>query len=185
MSQRRATRRGRPLKFGRPARSVTVTLPEDDLATLRARNRDVGRAIVSLVRGTGAPPDTDAPAVVVHQSDGRAVIVVDPVPALRRLDGIELISVGDPHRALIAFKGGISVAQFELLVQDLLDSPHLPARDHSVVSQLVAILRDARRRPGVRLSEAAIIVIEGTRASRARGAVGKTRRRTDPGKVAQ
>jgi len=45
--------RGRPKKYGRPARAVTVTLPEDILATLNAADTDLGRAIVKLVERRG------------------------------------------------------------------------------------------------------------------------------------
>lgn len=44
-----ASRRGRPRKYGRPARAVTVTLPEETLARLSAIHADVGSAIVHLV----------------------------------------------------------------------------------------------------------------------------------------
>lgn len=163
------TRRGRPLKFGRPARSITLTLPEDAITHLRARNRDLGQAVVALVDGTEAV--ASAPAVVVHQSDDRAVIVVRPVDALRRLRGVDLISLDNPHRALIAFTAGMTIAEFELQVQDLLDDPSLAADDRAVVSALSTILRDARRTPDVRLSCATIIVLEGRAAPKARGTV--------------
>jgi len=45
--------RGRPKKYGRPARAVTVTLPEDILATLNAADTDLGRAIVKFVERRG------------------------------------------------------------------------------------------------------------------------------------
>ena len=44
--------RGRPSKYGRPARAVTVTLPEDILDRLSAVHTDVGSAIVNLVERT-------------------------------------------------------------------------------------------------------------------------------------
>ena len=50
--------RGRPSKYGRPARAVTVTLPEDVLARLTAVHADVGSAIVSLVEKS-APVRTE------------------------------------------------------------------------------------------------------------------------------
>jgi len=43
-----ATRRGRPRKFSRPARAVTLTLPEDTIATLRGIDRDLGRTVSSV-----------------------------------------------------------------------------------------------------------------------------------------
>jgi hypothetical protein len=166
----RRRERGRPLKFGRPARSVSVTLPDDVLDALRARNRDVGRAIVGLLPA-GSSAALEPRAVVLHQTGRRAVIVVRPVEALRRLPGVDLVSLGDPDRALIAFTDGMTVAAFELRVQDLLDGPPLPEDDAEVISQLAALLREVRRTAGRSLSEATIIVLEDARAPAARGAV--------------
>jgi hypothetical protein len=166
----KAARRGRPLKFGRPARSVTVTLPEDVLTALRARNRDVGRAIVDLLAGSAGRKAT-APSVVMHQNGRRSVIVVRPAEALRKLAGVELVSLGDPDRALIALTGGQTVSAFELQVQDLLEGPALPALDGTVVAQLAALLRQARRNAGRSLREASIIVMDDVRKPAARGTV--------------
>lgn len=171
----RAGRRGRPLKFGRPARSVTVTLPEDVLSALRARDRDLGSAIVAL-HASSSGESSLQPPIVLHQTGDRAVIVVRPVEALRRLPGVELVSLGDPNRALIALTGGLTVAAFELAVQDLLDSGTAEGGDAEVVAHLAAILRETRRTPGRSLSEATIIVLEGPRSRRARGAVSGARR---------
>jgi hypothetical protein len=167
------------LKFGRPARSVTITLPDDALAALRARNRDVGRAIVSLLPSASSEA-LGVRGVVLHQTGRRAVIVIRPVDALRRLPGVELVSLGDPDRALIAFTGGLTVPAFELRVQDLLDGPTLPPNDAEVVSQLAALLREVRRTAGRSLSEATIMVLEDAHTPEARGLVrGRGRSRSD------
>jgi hypothetical protein len=166
------------LKFGRPARSVTITLPDDALAALRARNRDLGRAIVSLLAGASRT-ERPAPRVVLHQTGRRAVIVVSPVEALRQLPGVELVSVGDPERALVAFRDGMTMPAFELRVQDLLDGPVLPAEEAEVISQLAALLREVRRTAGRSLSEATIVVLEDARLPVARSAV-RGRRRARP-----
>jgi len=155
----RPRRRGRPLKFGRPARSVTVTLPDDVINALRTHDRDVGRAIVGLLP-VASSPVTRPPAVALHKAGRRAVIVVRPVDALRQLSGVDLVSLGDPDRALIAFSEGMNAATFELRVQDLLESPSLPSDDAEVVSRLASLLREVRRKGGRALSEATIIVLE-------------------------
>lgn len=166
----RPRRRGRPLKFGRPARSVTITLPEDVLAALRARDRDIGRAIVGLLdSATSARPRP--PAVVLHQNGRRAVIVVRPVPALARLEGVDLVSLGDPDRALIALTEGLTEAAFELRVRDLLEGPALPADEAQVIAELAALLRRVRRTAGYSLAEETIMVLEDARAPEARGVV--------------
>ena len=41
-------RRGRPQKFGRPSRAVTLTLPEDVIAALGRVDDDLSRAIVRV-----------------------------------------------------------------------------------------------------------------------------------------
>ena len=116
------------MKFGRPARSITVTLPDDVVGALRARNRDIGRAIVALLAAESANAPIP-PSVVLHQTGNRAVIVVRPVDALSRLPGVQLVSLGDPDRSLIAFTAGMTVAAFELQVQDLLDGASLEETD--------------------------------------------------------
>jgi hypothetical protein len=42
-------RRGRPQKFSRPARTVTMTLPEDVIRALTELDSDLSRAVVRLV----------------------------------------------------------------------------------------------------------------------------------------
>ena len=88
------------------------------------------------------------------------VIVVRPIQSLRRIRGVELVSIGDQQRALIAFRGGLTAAQFELQIHDLLDDAHLPTDEAMVVHQLAAVLRDVRHSAKLRLSEATIMVID-------------------------
>ena len=167
---RTVRRRGRPLKFGRPAHSITLTLPDDVLMALRARNRDIGLAIVNLLAKASSAASA-SPAVVLHQTGRRSVIVVRPVEALRRIAGVELVSLGDPDRALIALKDGLTASVFELRVLDLLDGRPLPAEEAEVVADVAAILRQVRRTPGRTLSEETIIVLEDAHDPNARGIV--------------
>ena len=89
-----ATRRGRPRKFSRPARAVTLTLPEDTIATLRGIDRDLGRAIVRVVQPhTPEPPRRPAELV---RFGSRAVILVAPTRALKEWTGAELVPLADP-----------------------------------------------------------------------------------------
>ena len=39
---------GRPRKFGRPSRAVTLTLPDDVIATLETIDKDLSQAIVRM-----------------------------------------------------------------------------------------------------------------------------------------
>jgi hypothetical protein len=165
-----ARRRGRPLKFGRPAHSITITLPDDVLTALRARNRDIGAAIVALLAGASNAAPVK-PAVVLHQTGRRSVIVVRPVAALRNIPGVDLVSIGDPDRALIALKDGLTPPVFELRVLDLLDGRPLPTDEAEVIAEVAAILRRVRRTAGRTLSEETIIVLEDARSPQARGIV--------------
>jgi hypothetical protein len=117
-----AARRGRPRKFTRPSRTITVTLPEDVLQTLARLDADVGRAIVS----------------------NRAVIVVSPTHALSGMTGVELVPLAD-GRSLIALNEAMSEPQFELAVRDALDLQDVTDADRALLERLAAVLQDARR----------------------------------------
>ena len=56
-----ATRRGRPLKFGRPARVLALTLPHDVVSALQRIHPDPAWAIVSLFEGPGKTDDRAVP----------------------------------------------------------------------------------------------------------------------------
>ena len=112
---------GRPRKFGRPSRAVTVTLPEDVLGRLTTINTDVGTAIVNLVeRRTSSRIQPVAPAEITRYGK-HAVIVVTPVRALRRLKGVQLVPIGD-GRALISLDSSHSVSGLELQLRDALEN---------------------------------------------------------------
>jgi hypothetical protein len=150
---------GRPRKYGRPSRAVTVTLPEDSLARLAAIDADVGRAIVSLVDsardGRAQPP---APAELA--AHGRhAVILVVPAHALKKLTGVRLVPIGN-GRALISLDRATSIPQFELSVRDAIDQNGLRGIDRAVLQGIAEILRRARQSHAVSLAERSIIVLE-------------------------
>src|SRR5262245_44830745 len=83
-------RRGRPPKFGRAARAVTLTLPVDVIAALARLHVDLSRAVVKLVERRKLSGTNPLP-VEVTQFGSRAVIVVQPVAPLKRIEGIELV----------------------------------------------------------------------------------------------
>lgn len=153
---------GRPRKYGRPSRAVTLTLPEDILARLAAVDSDIGRAIVSLVdRVRNGRLHALAPAELA--SHGRqAVIVVVPVNALKKLTGVRLVPIGN-GRALISLDRAISIPQFELSVRDAMDRNGLPGIDRQVLQGIAEILRRARHSHEVSLEERSIIVLESKR----------------------
>src|SRR5215813_8884443 len=87
-----ATRRGRPLKFGRPSQLVALTLPDDVLASLRTIHHDPAWAIVRLAESRFGDQKTQqrrAPALaeLVHLPGKRGLIVVE-TNIVGRLRGI-------------------------------------------------------------------------------------------------
>ena len=156
--------RGRPRKYGRPARAVTVTLPEDILARLTAIHSDIGSAIVNLVeRKTPARSTPIRPAEVSHYGK-HAVIIVTPSPTLRRLRGVQLVPVGD-GRALIALASSTSITGLELQVRDAVEQMTLENREREGLQSLADILRRGRGPRGL-TSEARTIIVLAQKAKR-------------------
>jgi hypothetical protein len=149
-------RPGRPPKFGRRARPVTITLPEDLIERLKAQHLDLGRAIVELFEPAG--PASDAPVQLAEFGRG-ALILVPPASALRRLAGVELIPLSN-GRALIALDQPLSTSDLELTLHDALAEPGLSAGDRAIVANVVEILREARTSPRARLRQRTIIIVE-------------------------
>jgi hypothetical protein len=151
---------GRPRKFGRPSRAVTVTLPEDVLTRLGVLDTDLGRAIVTLVerRGARARGRVVKPAEIT--SYGRhAVIIVTPVNALKRITGVQLVPIGN-GRALISLERTHSVPEFELGVGDVLSRADITEAERRTLGAIADILKQTRRSRRVLLEERTIIVFE-------------------------
>jgi hypothetical protein len=160
--------RGRPPKFGRRARPITLTLPNDVIQRLGAIDSDLGRAIVHLVERSPKTAKRTRPPAEVASHGKRSVILVTPVGALRRLPGVQLVPVGD-GRALIALKRPHGIPELELHLLDALDNSTIGPRDRGVLERLAEILRGARQTHGLTVSERSIIVFE----NRRRRAVGE------------
>jgi hypothetical protein len=150
--------RGRPQKFGRPSRAITLTLPEDVIAALTAVDDDLSRAVVRLTQ----PLVADAvpkPAAELTKYGDCAVIVITPVDVLKRIPGVSLVPLPD-GRALISLEGHLAPPDFELKVRDVLDeSDDIDSRDRSVLTSVVEILKSARRTRGVNVHQRSIIVL--------------------------
>src|SRR5262245_49058603 len=109
------SRRGRPRKFNRPARTVALTLPIDIIEALAATDADLSRAIVRLalpLRGRPKAPDAE-----VAEFGARAVIIVPPSRTLAGVSGVELVPLVD-GRALITLDDGASTSDLELQLAD-------------------------------------------------------------------
>jgi hypothetical protein len=153
--------RGRPQKFGRPSRAVTLTLPEDVIGALTSVDDDLSRAVVRLIQPLvtdGAP----RPAAELTRYGDGAVIVVKPIEVLRRIPGVSLVPLPD-GRALISLDGHMAPTDFELKVRDALDDKNnLEPNDRSVLTSIVEILKSARRTRGIDVRQRSIIVLQAT-----------------------
>jgi hypothetical protein len=149
---------GRPPKYGRAARAVTVTLPVDVLARLSVVHADIGRAIVALTeqRVNGQPRPRCAE---LAEYGSRAVILVNPVKALKRLPGVQLVPLNN-GRALISLDPHYSIPQLELDLRDAMDQPSLTATERELLREIGRILHGARRSRRVKATPRTIIVLE-------------------------
>jgi len=152
-----ANRRGRPRKFSRPARAVTLTLPEDIIATLKLIDADISRAIVRTIEPL--VPGSPRPAAELTPFGDRAVIVVTPSRELRDRTGVELLPLSD-GRALMALDDQLSVSQFELRLRDALADTTLEHPERETFEALAQILRETRQRNGSAIHERSIIVLD-------------------------
>lgn len=159
-------RRGRPRKFGKPARAVTLTLPEEVITALGAVDPDLSRAVVQLAQPALA--GAFHPPAELAAFGGRAVIVVRPSRVLEREAGIVLVPLSD-SRALISFDESMTVADIELAVRDALASKRLAPADVGVFASVADLLKQARHTRSVTIRRRCIIVLESAPAAR-RGA---------------
>jgi hypothetical protein len=155
---------GRPRKFGRPSRAVTVTLPEDVLTRLTGVDTDLGRAIVALVERRRAYVRAVKPAEISSYGN-HAVIIVNPVQALKRIGGVQLVPIGN-GRALISLERTQSIPAFELELVDALARGTVSERERQTFAAIVEILRQTRRSRRVILESRTIIVFQTKRQRR-------------------
>lgn len=157
--------RGRPLKFGRPARLLALTLPHDVVAALRRIHPDPGWAIVSLyeraVKRARPTPPRRPPAIdLAELADRSALIVVDP-RALRSAPGMSVVPVAS-GRAFLAFEEGRGLADLELAILEQLRDPKTDPAVRKELRALQGQVGDWRRGRGFRFSKRSIILVERT-----------------------
>ena len=155
--------RGRPTKFGRPARIVALTLPDDVLAWLQSINSDPAWAVVSLFertqqRPSRRPPVETAPAELVQLPGRRALIVVQP-DWFKRLRGVSTIPLAD-GRAFLALSNGHGMADLELAIVDRLDDTDVSSMERRTLEQLRTLFRGWRRTPRLSFQTRSIIVVD-------------------------
>lgn len=152
------SRLGRPRKYGRPSRAVTVTLPEDVLARLASVHADIGSAIVSLVERKMPMRLRPMRAAEVARYGNHAVIVVTPSSTLRRLQGVHLVPIGN-GRALISLTGTTSISSLELQVRDALERVDPKSRDREGLESVAEFLRRGRGERGFASEPRTIVVL--------------------------
>ncbi len=140
--------RGRPPKFGRPARLVALTLPEDTIQDLKSIDADLAKAVVALVdRAQGRTrvmtSEFEPPVTLAHVNDNRALIVIDPA-IFREIPGCAVIPLTE-GRAFLALNPGWTLSDLELSVADLLEDEGLADGDREALTVLRQSLRDWRR----------------------------------------
>jgi len=149
-------RRGRPRKFHGPSRAITLTLPEDTIATLRAIDGDISRAVVRAIQPL-VLPSPPLPAEIATYGD-QAVIIVRANAQLRERTGVELLPLPD-GRALICFDERMSISDFELRIRDVLSDSTVDGDDRAVFETLANILKSIRRSDSIALERRSIIVL--------------------------
>jgi hypothetical protein len=158
------SKRGRPAKFGRPARLVALTLPEDVIRALRGVDPDIGWAIVRLVEPLtknstiAATSEPERPVELAHLPKRRALIVVRE-PLLRDIPGVTMIPLAD-GRAFLAFDGPGGIADLELAILDRIDMAVGAPADLAALKEFREILRSWRLDSNLRFKTKSIIVVE-------------------------
>jgi hypothetical protein len=160
--------RGRPMKYGRASRAVTLTLPEDIIVRLGAIDADLGRAIVALTERHGKPRTRMPRHAEIAAYGNHAVIVVNPAKELKRLPGVQLVPVGN-GRALIALEPPYSAPRLELDLRDLLERGGITGLERETLDAIADILRRSRQSRRISLEERMIIVLEAKRHRRRAG----------------
>jgi len=155
--------RGRPPKFGRPARLVALTLPEDTITHLQSIDPDIARAVVSLVdqsQGRTSAPDDDweAPVTLARVSEQRALVVIDP-SLFREIPGCAFIPL-TTRRAFLALIPGSTLADVELSVADLLEDVSIERTEREALEALRRALREWRRDQELTFHTRSIVLVE-------------------------
>ena len=163
-----ASKRGRPRKFSRPSRGVTLTLPDDVIEALRAVDSDLSVAVVRIAQSL--VPDAPLARAELINYGGRSVIIVPRSQVLKERTGVELVPLTD-GRALMAFDNRMSISQLELRIGDALADPSIEGADREMFEALADILKNARRSERVEVRQRNIIVLQSTRPAGENGPV--------------
>ena len=152
-------RRGRPLKFGRPAQLVTLTLPDDVVVWLKALHPDPAWAVVKLferARQREANHSAARPPAALVQLPGRRALIVVRPELFRHVRGVQLIPLQD-GRAFLALDPGRGFADLEIAVLDRLESAR--EAEHEGLTTVQAALKRWRRK-GLHFKIRSIILVD-------------------------
>lgn len=152
--------RGRPPKFREPRRPVTMTLPERILGHLAEIDPDRTCAVVKVTEAmVGTGKRSSKPLELVEIAPGKALIVVGPSKALRKIPGVKLIQIAR-GRYLVTIPLGTPVEVLEVALRDLSHNSELQKneRENSILNELLNLIGHKRR--ARHLSKAEILIID-------------------------
>ena len=138
-----------------------MTLPEDVIAALRSRNRDLARAVVELVGESASPPGQRAvteTVKLVRVAPRRFLITID-ASAVRHLPGCELVPFGS-DAAFLALETGRGLSDLALAVSDRLDERQIDERERSALVRIRTALHEWRRDPNFSDEARSIVVLK-------------------------
>lgn len=154
-----SVKRGRPLKFGRPTRPLSLSLPEDVVEWLASLDPDPAWAIVGLFerarQRTSNKPGQ--PAELVQLPGKRGLILVAP-DAFDGLEGVSVIRLSD-GRGFLALEAGKGYADLELAVADQMDAVGLSQERRRALGVIRQQLRDWRL-AGLKFESRSILVVD-------------------------
>ena len=152
----KGSRRGRPLKFGRHAQLITLTLPDDVIQWLQGIDRDLGWAVVKLFERSAKASNREPKLADLVQLPGqRALILVRPV-FFQKVKGVSVIPLAD-GRGFLALDSGKGAADLELAVIDRLEAPAIEAQERAALQQFRQLLKKWRQ-DGIEFESRSIIV---------------------------
>jgi hypothetical protein len=174
-------KRGRPLKFDRPARTIAVTLPLDALAALKRVHLDPGWAIVRLLQqASGRRRRTASPPASLVRVRGRQQLIAVEPRDLADVQGLSTIPLAD-GRALISLPPESNVASLELALSDRWAALDADSDEAVRIARIRDQVRAWRRDKALSFRVRAILIAERSRGAndgRARAArEGRTKNR--------
>ena len=156
---------GRPPKYGRPAKAIALTLPEDVLHWLSEIHPDPAWAIVTIceraTKSRKPRPQVVPAAELVQLPKSGGLIVVKP-DVFRDINGVSTIPLAD-GRALVAMANGYGIADLELALLEKLEEKELSADRRREIQSVRGSLREWRRSSSLTFQSRSIIMAMSSR----------------------